>query len=157
MTKTNISLGCLDPSTLRPIFLEIAWQNWPLKIALSLLDFKQLLVDSGSIVHCIYLFLSDSALVRKRRGVEVPTIHHLHLPQSGSDFGFDNGHCWEFQDLRLPEPCYQCNDCQQQDRANVGKQVAHIGGFCECWGEVNSHRNPRFIVSSVSSCFLNLS
>ena len=37
----NISLGCLDPSTLRQIFLEIAWQNWPFKIGLSLLDFKQ--------------------------------------------------------------------------------------------------------------------
>ena len=36
---------------LRQIFLEIAWQNWPFKIGLSLLDFKQLLVDSGTIVH----------------------------------------------------------------------------------------------------------
>ena len=34
------------------IFLEIALQNWPFKIGLSLLDFKQLLVDSGIIVHC---------------------------------------------------------------------------------------------------------
>ena len=64
-----------------------------LVIALLSLIKYQFLVDSGSIVHCIYLFLSDSALVRKRRGVEVPTIHHLHLPQSGSDLGFDNGHC----------------------------------------------------------------
>ena len=53
ITKTNISLGCLDPSTLRHIFLEIAWQNWPFKIGLSLLDFKQLLVDSGSILQCL--------------------------------------------------------------------------------------------------------
>ena len=37
---------------LRQIFLEIAWQNWLSKIGLSLLDFKQLLVDSGSIVQC---------------------------------------------------------------------------------------------------------
>ena len=50
--KTNISHGCLDPNTLRQIFLDIAWQNWPFKIGLSLFDFKQILVDSGTIVHC---------------------------------------------------------------------------------------------------------
>ena len=27
--KNNISLGCLDLNTLRQIFLENAWQNWP--------------------------------------------------------------------------------------------------------------------------------
>ena len=43
--------GPLDPNTLRQIFLEIAWQNWPFKIGLNLLDFKQLLVDSESIVQ----------------------------------------------------------------------------------------------------------
>ena len=36
---------------LREIFLEISWQNWPFKIGLSLVDFKQLLVDSESIVQ----------------------------------------------------------------------------------------------------------
>ena len=30
--KNNISLGCLDPNTLRQIFLEISWQNWPFKM-----------------------------------------------------------------------------------------------------------------------------
>ena len=49
--KNNISLSCLDPNTLRQIFLEISWQNWPFKIGLSLFDFKQLLVDSGTIVQ----------------------------------------------------------------------------------------------------------
>ena len=48
--------GCLDPSTLRQIFLEIARQNWPFEIGLSFLDFKQLLVDSGNIVQCSKLF-----------------------------------------------------------------------------------------------------
>ena len=52
MGKTNISLSCFDPNTLRQIFLEIVWQNWPFKIGLSLFDFKQFLVDSGSIVQC---------------------------------------------------------------------------------------------------------
>ena len=50
--KNNIFHGCLDPSTLRQIFLEIAWQNGPFGIGLSLLDFKQLLFDSGTIVQC---------------------------------------------------------------------------------------------------------
>ena len=50
--KNNISHGGLDPNTLRQIFLEIARQNWPFKIGLSLLDFKHILVDSGSIVQC---------------------------------------------------------------------------------------------------------
>ena len=50
--KNQYFSGCLDPNKLRPIFLEIAWQNWPFKIGLSLFDFKQLLVDSGIIVHC---------------------------------------------------------------------------------------------------------
>ena len=50
--KNNISHGCLDPSTIRQIFLENAWQNWPFQIGLSLLDFKQILVNSGTIVHC---------------------------------------------------------------------------------------------------------
>ena len=50
-----MSLGCFDPNTLSQMFLEIAWQNWPFKIGLSLRDFKQLLVDSGSIVHCLLL------------------------------------------------------------------------------------------------------
>ena len=49
---SEIGVGCLDPNTLRETFLEIAWQNWPFKIGLSLFDFKQLLVGSGSIVHC---------------------------------------------------------------------------------------------------------
>ena len=31
--------------------MEIAWQNWPFKIGLGLFDLKQLLVDSGIIVH----------------------------------------------------------------------------------------------------------
>ena len=33
------------------MFLEIAWQNKQFKISLSLLDFKQLLLDNGDIVH----------------------------------------------------------------------------------------------------------
>ena len=48
---TNISHGCLDPNTLRQIFLEIALQNLPSKIGLSLFDFQQLLVYSESIVQ----------------------------------------------------------------------------------------------------------
>ena len=51
IAKINIFLVCLDLNTLRQIFLEIAWQNWPFKIGLSLLEFKHLLVDSGSIVQ----------------------------------------------------------------------------------------------------------
>jgi hypothetical protein len=51
ITKTNISLVCLDSNTLRQIFLEIAWQHWQFKISLSLFDFKQLLLDNGDIVH----------------------------------------------------------------------------------------------------------
>ena len=31
-------------------------------------------------------FLSGSTLVRQERGVEVPTLHFVHLPQSDSDF-----------------------------------------------------------------------
>ena len=33
------------------MFLEIAWQNKQFKISLSLLDFKQLLLDNGDIVQ----------------------------------------------------------------------------------------------------------
>jgi len=43
--------------------LEIAWQNWPFKIGLSLLHFKQLLVDSGSIVQCTGLITYKYCLV----------------------------------------------------------------------------------------------
>ena len=44
-------VALIDPSTLRQIFLEIAWQNWPFKISLGLLDFKEFLVDTGTIVQ----------------------------------------------------------------------------------------------------------
>ena len=36
--------------------MEISRQNWPFKIGLSLFEFKQLLVDSGTIVHCTTFF-----------------------------------------------------------------------------------------------------
>ena len=62
--KNNISLGCLDPNTLRQIFLEISRQNWPFKIGLSLFDFKQLLVESGTIVHCGTLTVVNSPCVQ---------------------------------------------------------------------------------------------
>ena len=69
ITKTNISLGCLDPNTLKQIFLEIAWQNWYFKIGLSLFDFQQLLFDNGNIVHCgcVYLKLPICKLKNARR------------------------------------------------------------------------------------------
>jgi len=51
-TESNISLDCLDPSIIKANIFENTWQNWPFKIGLGLLDFKPLLVDSGTIVQC---------------------------------------------------------------------------------------------------------
>ena len=52
-------------STLRQIYLEIAWQNWPFKIGLSLFDFKQLLVDSGIIVHWLAFALPPTSIQKR--------------------------------------------------------------------------------------------
>ena len=41
------------------MFLEIAWQNKQFKISLSLLDFKQLLLDNGDIVQWVEEYVKD--------------------------------------------------------------------------------------------------
>ena len=75
--KNQYSLGCLDPNKLRPIFLEIAWQNWPFKIGLSLLDFKQLLVNNGIIVQCT----AQNVLSMERSGFKSNQRHNINSSQ----------------------------------------------------------------------------
>ena len=69
----------LRSEQVKPIFLEIVWQNWPFKIGLSLFDFMQILVvDSGTIVHCTAIVkpnqniykLWDSSAVHSRTAEE---------------------------------------------------------------------------------------
>ena len=47
---------CISGSCYRSILSEIAGQNWPFEIGLSLLDFKQLLVNSGALGILLLLF-----------------------------------------------------------------------------------------------------
>ena len=98
-------VGYGDIWSILTLILEIAWQNWQFKIGLSLLDFKQLLVDSGTIVQWVNLSVfswTDESVLPPQcfwHGTEDKVAEHItKLYFSGTWFGnFTTNSQWSVQ------------------------------------------------------------
>ena len=98
------------------IFLEIAWQDWPFKIGLSLFDFKQLLVNSGIIVHWTKSSRSweqKTLIFNSNNGQKISKVWHVqdtrrtsrHLPDIDQSFSNNASHRGNNSQIRAGLVC----------------------------------------------------